>query len=236
MRIDSPWAMVGCLLAVLILATQAYLHTAHADADHATDGRMFLVAVTVALRRSAASSAAADGSSSYQVRTQRRMIINKKYDPLYDGTHETIGETVKKGESIVSAVVRGVAEELGFRGGGLRIVGAEGNAVSTTHTVDPVLSIESPYCFVQQLGPPQPWTGLGFVALLPPNVTLEGDGEGEVGEGTWWEPAELLHEMQSNKPKFMGFHYPVLKKVSQDLVDGTLQPRLLEAAEQPSPP
>ena len=53
MRIDSPWAMVGCLLAVFILATQAYLHTAHADADHATDGRMFLVAVTVALRRSA---------------------------------------------------------------------------------------------------------------------------------------------------------------------------------------
>ena len=227
------WAKaVVCLVAaalVVVVYQQALVLPARDDAaaEHATDGRTYLVAVTVAVRHSSG----AEGG--YQVRTQRRTVINKAYDPLYDGTHETIGETVKAGESIASAVVRGVAEELGYKGGNLAILGSEDAAVVSTHEVDPVYMIGAPYCFVQQLGPPQPWTGLGFVALLPRSATpkqLHLDEKGEVGDSTWWEPAELMQLLQSQPEQFMGFHYPVLKKVSEDLVAGTLQPKLAAAA------
>eukprot|EP00927_Polykrikos_kofoidii_P062841 TRINITY_DN57637_c0_g1_i1.p1 TRINITY_DN57637_c0_g1~~TRINITY_DN57637_c0_g1_i1.p1 ORF type:complete len:241 (-),score=41.43 TRINITY_DN57637_c0_g1_i1:142-864(-) len=219
--------MAICLLAMLFMTYQAYLLHNHAYAEHATDERMFLVAVTVALQRSHGTG---HEGGQFLVRTQRRTVINKAYDSYYDGTHEAIGETVKAGESIVNAVVRGVAEELGYKSSGLTIVGAEGSEVTTTHITDPVFSTTAPYCFVQQLGPPQPWTGLGFVALLPDDATLEDHDRAEVGDATWWEPAELLRTLENEQQRFMGFHYPVLLKVSRDLVAGTLQPVLAAAA------
>jgi hypothetical protein len=120
-----------------------------------------------------------------------------------------------------------VAEELGYAGSKLKIVGSEGTTV-TTHGIDPVFSVE-PFYFVQQLGPPQPWTGLGFVALLPAGAQLiEGNRDEEVGESKWWSPAELLRKLEAEKHLFMGFHYPVLLKVCRDLVNGTLQPKLTD--------
>ncbi len=156
-----------------------------------------------------------------QVHAQTRRVINKGYDPLYDGTEETCGETVNDWESIIDGAIRGVREELGLPDLQIvRIIGGDGEIFST-RPEDKILGI-SPYYFVQQLIGPQPWAGLGIVVVVPSGIEFQIDKEGEVSGHRWWKPEDLLKALQENPSTFMGFHYPVLLKVCQDIIAGRL--------------
>lgn len=156
-----------------------------------------------------------------QIHTQTRRVIDKKYDPLYDGTEETCCETLEDWESIVDAVVRGCREELGSPDLKIeRIIGAEGETIHT-RPEDEILGLK-PYYFVQQLSGPQPWIGLGFVVVVPEDFEPKPDAEGETSAHRWWNPKDLLRELLKNPSGFMGLHYPVLLKVCEDLIGDKL--------------
>lgn len=185
------------------------------------DTQCRLVAITVVIR---------PFHSSFQIRTQIRRVQDLSYDPLYDGTIEAVGESVKWGEPIVDTVSRGLVEEMGLSSDTKYVVlGAEGGMISTSSSDrnDPMFSLSAPYIYVQALQEPQPWCGLGFVALVPELMPAT-SGDEEVGESRWWDTAELLIKLedQNQRRQFMSFHYPVFLRVAQDLSNGLLQKRL----------
>ena len=156
-----------------------------------------------------------------QVHTQTRHVINKEYDSLYDNTEEACGETLKPGENIIDAAVRGCKEELGRSDLKIeKIIGAEGKIFST-RPEDRILGLK-PYYFVQQLAGSQPWIGLGFVVVVPNDFEPKLDVEGETSAHQWWNPEDLLKELRKNPSNFMGFHYPVIIKVCEDIVGNKL--------------
>ena len=128
-----------------------------------------------------------------------RHVLDKAYDPYFDNTLEAVGESVHWGEPIVDAVARSLAEEMGlppstkivFLGGEDH---AGSTAVTTAHAGAPILSL-LPYIYVQALKEPQPWCGLGFVAVLPASTPAT-SGDKEVGASAWWDPAELLAKLE----------------------------------------
>lgn len=165
----------------------------------------------------------------WQILTQLRLVQNKAYDPLYDQTHEVVGETIKFNketgqptETIYDALLRGVAEECGkpdFRpvavyGAGLKNVSLD---TKTTGKGDIIVEIE-PYSFVMQMGPPQPWIGPVFLVEVPSNWEPDhGQSDGEAGHPKWWHPDELAHAILSNSGQFMGLHMPSLLRAAIEL-------------------
>lgn len=172
-----------------------------------TGGSMKPVVIGVIFRRVA---------GKVRILTQMRLVQNKKYDPLYDQTWEAMGETVNEGESVIDALIRGVREECGAPDfSPLRIIGADGKTVWTTGKGDTILCCE-PFCFVQQIGPPQPW--LGPVFLVEVAEDFEPDrskNDGEAGEPKWWSPKELFEAISVGPQNFMGLHMPALAKLSE---------------------
>jgi len=156
-----------------------------------------------------------------QIHTQTRRVTNKDYDPLYDKTEETCGETLKDWESTIDAAVRGCKEELGSADLVIKqIIGAEGEIFST-RPEDKILGLK-PYYFIQQLVGPQPWIGLGFVVVVPDDFEPKQDAEKETSAHQWWDPVDLLKELQKNPSNFMGLHYPVLLQVCKDIIKGKI--------------
>lgn len=149
------------------------------------------------------------------VHTQTRRVINKSYDSLYDGTQETCGESLKDWEGIGAAAVRGCREELGLPDLQPKIIGLEGQVFSTRPDQDQILWIPQPFCFIQQLQGPQPWFGLGCIAVVPPDCEPQQDAEGETAGHKWWKPEELNERLKNNPSEFMGLHYPVLRQVCE---------------------
>lgn len=160
-----------------------------------------------------------DEAGYFSILTQLRMVRNKTYDPLYDRTHEIVGETLEPNENILDGLVRGVAEECGkpgfkpkaIYGAGLQELDAQ---VYTTGKGDRILGCE-PFCFVQQLGPPQPW--LGPVFIVEADTDFEPDhrqSDGEAAEPKWWNPWHLKEVLKSKPHRFMGLHLPALLKAS----------------------
>ncbi len=159
-----------------------------------------------------------------QVHTQTRHVLNHKYDPLYDNTEETCGETAKDWESIIDTAIRGCKEEMGAPNLKIeKIIGGNGQTISTRPEKDLILEIPHPYCFVQQLVGPQPWLGLGFVVIVSDDFEPQQDAEKETSAHQWWDPGLLLKELHENPSKFMGLHYPVLLKVCRDIAEGNLK-------------
>ena len=157
-----------------------------------------------------------------QIHTQTRHVLNKDYDPLYDNTEETCGETLKDWESMIDAAIRGCKEELGSPDLVVKqIIGAEGEIFST-RPEDKILAL-NPYYFAQQLVGPQPWIGLGFVVVVSDDFEPQQGAERETSAHQWWNPEDLLRELEQNPANFMGFHYPVLLKVCKDILDGNLK-------------
>lgn len=159
---------------------------------------------------------------SYLVMTQRRKVLDKSYDPLYDNTWETMGETVLGGESVITALIRGCREELGvsnFTPKNIR--GAL--ETWTTGKKDEFIYSE-PLCFVQSLGPPQPWLGPFFIIEVlkdfEPNYK---EGDGEATSCKWWEPAELKKEIEDSPQNFMGLHAPALYKLCLVIIERGLE-------------
>lgn len=148
----------------------------------------------------------------YFIMTQLRKVLNKAYDPFYDNTWETMGETVEEGESVIDALIRGCREEFGlpdFKP--KKIVGINGEW--TTGRGDRYLHCE-PFCFIQSLGPPQPWVGPFFIVEVPedfkPNYEI---ADGESTTCKWWRPADLENAIKEFPQNFMGFHAPALYKL-----------------------
>lgn len=165
----------------------------------------------------------------WQILTQLRLVQNKSYDPLYDQTHEVVGETIKFNketgqptETIYQALLRGVAEECGkpdFEP--LAVYGAGFKPVlvrtMSTGKGDSIVEID-PYTFVQQMGPPQPWIGPVFLVAVPSDWEPDhGQSDGEAGHPKWWNPHELADAIQSKPADFMGLHMPALLKAANQL-------------------
>lgn len=168
----------------------------------------------------------------WQVHTQKRHVINKDYDPLYDNTFETCGETAKEGESIIETALRGCFEELGAtkeESEKFELIDPEiGDFFTgefyTTGKKDPdgnqdeILGF-APIYFVQQLSAPQPWIGPVFIVQVPPDFEPRQDKEGETAGHQWWNPTELYDLIQSAPEKFMGLHLPAIKKVCEQIME-----------------
>ncbi len=156
-----------------------------------------------------------------QILTQLRLVQNKSYDPLYDRTWEAMGETLNPGESVIDALVRGVKEECGrtdFVPN--RIIGADGKVLWSTSKGDNVLACE-PLCFLQSLGPPQPWFGPAFAVEVAEDFEPDhskSDGEAEAPK--WWGAKEMLDAIQRDPSQFMGLHMPALEKFCLAVLDG----------------
>lgn len=137
--------------------------------------------------------------------TQKRLVQNKSYDPLYDNTWEAMGETVKNDESVFDALVRGFKEECGnpdFLP--VRIFGKSDIPFWTTGKGDAVLSCE-PFSFVQSLGPRQPWVGPVFVVEMDSSFEpATAMNDGEAGEPRWWNARELSEAIEMNPDGFHG--------------------------------
>lgn len=165
-----------------------------------------------------------------EILTQTRQVINKEYDPLYDGTEEVVGETIKEGENVIETLIRGCQEELGSPELIIdRIIGADSSllwgipgAFFTTGKNDKILGF-TPYYFVQQLSAPQPWLGPCFVVQVEEGFEPQLDKEKEVSAHTWWDPKVLLTKMENEPSGFMGLHYPFLIEVCRDVISGKLQ-------------
>jgi hypothetical protein len=156
----------------------------------------------------------------WRILTQKRIVQNKAYDPLYDGTWEAVGETINPGESFIDALMRGISEECGapsFKPKAIWSSGFKnsGPRLRTTGKDDQILANE-PFDFVQQMGPPQPW--IGPVYLVEAYRNFEPDpskNDGEASEARWWSPDELQKELELHRGRFMGLHYPSLEKVAE---------------------
>lgn len=148
-----------------------------------------------------------------RILTQLRLVQNKTYDPLYDRTFEAMGETIESGESVTDALLRGIAEECGKPGfKPLRIHGTGGKTVWTTGKKDSIVCCE-PLCFVQSMGPPQPWIGPVFAVEVPSDFEPDhSKSDGEAGQPRWWTPKEMLSAIQHDPSRFMGLHMPALEK------------------------
>lgn len=203
---------VALVVLMLLLLSVAFLPT---SAEKGRDANMRLIAIGVVVR--------AENSGEYSVRTQVRRVLDLTYDPLYDRTLEAVGETVQVAEPITDAVVRGLHEEVGIDVSRTpyAVFGRAGALVSTRdksqNTLDKYLTVEHPYMYVQTLKGPQPWVGLGFVVLVPPKTPATVGSDGEASNARWWNAEQLLEKLEGSRSDFMGFHYPVLKRVCQDL-------------------
>jgi hypothetical protein len=155
--------------------------------------------------------------------TQMRLVQNKSYDPLYDHTWEAMGETLEQGESVIEALIRGLGEECGCPSGAIQRIygnyGTKGHAWSTGKG-DSIVTTD-PFCFVQQMGPPQPWIGPAFIVEVSSDFEPENlKSEGEVGEYRWWTAPELQRAVSDHPEQFMGLHLPAYGKLCSAIIDG----------------
>ncbi len=164
-----------------------------------------------------------------EVLLQQRLVKNKEYDPLYHRTAEIVGETLEVNdngwpkETLLEAAIRGVREECGkpdFKP--LAVYGAGmQKMIAETHWTgrgDEYFACE-PFCFIQSMGPPQPWLGPVFVFEVEP--TFEPDhtqSDGEAGCAGWWLPEILAETIHQTPKQFMGLHVPALKKFADMVV------------------
>ena len=162
-------------------------------------------------------------SGALMILTQRRISnpLYPLYDPIYGDTQEAVGETLKEGESVLDALMRGCAEECGHPDfSPLRIYGAEGRLTWTTGKKDTILCCD-PFCFVQQMGPPQPWLGPVFAVEVSQDFAPDhSKSDGESAAPQWWTAAELRNAIADNPSKFMGLHMPAYEKFCDAVLAG----------------
>lgn len=167
--------------------------------------------------------------SNVEILLQQRLVKNKAYDPLYDRTAEAIGETLEvddKGqakETLLEAAIRGVQEECGkpdfkplaMYGAGLKRLKPE---THSTGRGDEYFACE-PFCFIQSMGPPQPWLGPVFVFEVDPDFEPDHTrSDGEAGGPAWWLPDVLATTIIQTPKQFMGLHMPALLKFADMIV------------------
>jgi isopentenyldiphosphate isomerase len=157
-----------------------------------------------------------------RILTQLRNVQNPDYDPLFDQTWEAMGETVKEGENIVTALKRGCQEEWGIED--LQILNPQSieSYTMTTGQSDTSLCCQ-PRCFLQSLGPPQPWVGPVFFVKVPPDFEPNFDrGDQEATEARWWTYEDLSSAISDSPQDFMGWHLPALREICRDAERGLL--------------
>lgn len=155
-----------------------------------------------------------------RVMTQWRHVTHKSYDPIYDNTWEVMGETLEPGECIIYGLIRGCREGWGHPNFlPMKISGSDTEICWAKNGSGSVLT--TPFCFIENLGPPQPWNGPVFLVQVhpefEPNFTR---ADGEATKARWWEAQELLHEIETNPQIFNGWHAPALHKFVRDILTG----------------
>jgi len=163
-----------------------------------------------------------------EIMTQLRLVKNKSYDPLYDRTHEAIGETLDKHETgwpketFLAAAIRGIREEcgrpdfepVGVYGADMKLLE---HCMVDTGKGDSYFACE-PFCLVQSLGPPQPWFGPAFLVEAASDFEPDyANADGEADEHTWWAPLDLLAAMEADPSRFMGLHLEPLRLAATEL-------------------
>lgn len=163
----------------------------------------------------------------FRIMTQKRRVGDLTYDPLYDSTWEAMGETLLPGEKIADAIVRGIRDECGrpvdpqWIFGNLDDLMRDGKSSDTWSSGQRDKTIlHRPFAFVQSIGEPQLWLGPVFLVVVPPSWEPDfSRGDGEATECRWWKPEELLEEMNSNPPGFMGLHAPALRLLAHECTE-----------------
>lgn len=157
-----------------------------------------------------------------RVLTQLRNVLNHEYDSLYDQTWEAMGETVERGEGVITALIRGCQEEWGINEVKILNPNSIESYTMTTGKKDASLYCQ-PRCFLQSLGPPQPWVGPVFFIQVPPEFEPDfTNADQEATEARWWEPDELSSAIANNPEEFMGWHLPAYQAICQDINHGQL--------------
>ena len=153
-----------------------------------------------------------------EIMTQLRLVRNQDYDPISDRTWEAIGETVKEGESVLDALIRGFREECGDEQ--FMPVDILGAPTDWSTGKGDHEHLYTPLCFLQNLAAPQPWAGPCHVVTVPhwwePDYSKS---DGEAGDHCWWSAEHLKHELDHRRETFHRFHYPAFWVLS----DGILQ-------------
>lgn len=156
-----------------------------------------------------------EAQGTVRIMTQWRKVNDHSYDPLYDQTWEVVGETVRPGESVIDALVRGIREECGVAIDSAWI--DTGGKKRRTNKKGEDVRMFNPFTFVQSVGEPQLWIGPVFVVRVPekwePNYEK---ADGEATKHKWWDPSELLWAMQEHPEQFMGLHAPALQALARE--------------------
>ena len=153
------------------------------------------------------------GISGDLVMTQKRLVSNPEYDPLYHDTWETVGETLEAGEDYLSALVRGIKEECGQEVSREALMAQYRQLTLNSCRGDCVHGFE-PVCLVQSVGEPQLWAGPAFEVRVDRDFEPDySQGDGEAGDHRWWRPQELISAMEVNFEHFALFHIPALRNV-----------------------
>jgi len=157
-----------------------------------------------------------------EIHLQKRFVRNREYDPLNHLKWETIGESLskKRRESFLGAASREIQEELGLGKNfkRFRIIGSDGKRSFTTIPGSRVEWIPNPICSINQLQGAQQWEGIGFVAVIPPDIDPKQDKEGETAGHRWLSPDKLLKDLIQHPGNYMSLHYPVILQACDMIV------------------
>lgn len=155
--------------------------------------------------------------NTFQIMTQKRKVLNATYDPLYNNTWETVGESLNQGEDCISALLRGIEEECGRK---VPITSVLGNSAFWTTQKEDRIQFSQPFCFLQSIREPQLWFGPAYIVNVPKDWEADpANSDGEASDCKWWDPVKLLAATSQTPEKFMGFHLPALAKAAELIID-----------------
>ena len=153
------------------------------------------------------------GPTGFEVMTAWREIRNKPYDPqgVTDKVWESGGETLGPREDEITALLRGIKEELGVP------VKREWIFPKPTEWTNKkggrvILNPEpSPLCRVKSVGEPHHWEGNAYAVQVPLDWTPDPKkGDGEVKNVGWWRLPQLSVEIRKDPDQFMILHLPAI--------------------------
>lgn len=163
-----------------------------------------------------------DSENKTLIFTQRRIVKNHDYDPLYDQTWEVPMGKMEQGENVLRTLLRECREELGVSNVSINgIFGLEMKDWSTGKGDN--YGLYKPFCLVQSWALPQPWLYSFFVVVVDENFQPNyASADGEASHCRWWTAKELKEELKENLKNFMGLCYPALHKLCEAIEKGEI--------------
>jgi hypothetical protein len=146
----------------------------------------------------------------YEIMTAWREIQNPGYDPMgiTDEVWESGGETLEPDEDELTALIRGIKDELAapIRPEWIQVR----ETVLTTKKGGQVIA-RSPLRYVESVREPHHWKGPAYAVKVPLNWKPDPKkGDGEAKEVKWWSLYELKKAIQTDPDQFMFLHLPAV--------------------------